>query len=242
LKTFQLWLKKGALCFNLEIPEDLLFKFQAYTDLLLEWNRRHNLTALRTEEEVAVKHFLDSLAGFLTFSPREDDLVLDLGSGAGFPGVPLKLLNPHFPLILLEPRLHAAQFLNELLPLLEIDAEVIRDRAENAGRGELREKCQWVVSRAVARLNQLLELGLPFLRLGGYLIAWKQEEVKEEIEEARFALEELGGKLEKIVPYTLPYWDLTRNLLVVKKVEPTPEKYPRRAGIPAKRPLLSRET
>lgn len=237
MKTALIWLEKGAQNFHLELNSSLLSQFQAYMDLLLEWTRRHNLTSLRTEEEVAIKHFLDSLAGFLVFSPQEKELVLDLGSGAGFPGVPLKLLSPQIQLILLEPRLHAANFLNELLPLIGIEAQVIRERAETAAKKELREKCQWVVSRAVARLNQLLELGLPFLDLGGSLIAWKQEEVEREVREAAFALEVLGGKLERVVPYRLPYWDLERNLIVIKKVKPTPEKYPRRTGIPAKRPL-----
>jgi len=242
LKTALSWLEKGAQGFKLELTPQHLSQFQAYMDLLLEWTRRHNLTSLRTEEEVAIKHFLDSLAGFLVLSPGENELVLDLGSGAGFPGVPLKLLSPKIQLVLLEPRLHASNFLKELLSLLGIEARVIRERAEIAGRKELREKCSWVVSRAVARLNQLLELALPFLSLGGSLVAWKQEEVEKEIEQAAFALEVLGGKLEKILPYRLPYWDLERNLVVIRKVKPTPEKYPRRTGIPAKRPLTSPET
>jgi 16S rRNA (guanine527-N7)-methyltransferase len=241
LKVALSWLKKGAQNFGLKLSDEVLEQFGAYMELLRAWNRRHNLTSLRTEEEIAIKHFLDSLAGFLIFRPEDKDVVLDLGSGAGFPGVPLKLCGGKWSLSLLEPRLHASNFLRELLFSLKLEAQVIRERAETACRGDLREGCNWVVSRAVARLNQLAELGLPLLAPSGCLLAWKQEEVKEEIEEAERALRELGGELEKVFYYRLPYWELSRTLVLVRKVRPTPEKYPRRPGIPAKKPLLSQE-
>lgn len=239
LKISHSWLKKGAFSFGLEISDECLEKFQTYSDLLLEWNRKHNLTGLRTEEEIFVKHFLDSLFGFLGFSPEGADLVLDLGSGAGFPGIPLKIVKPEFSLVLLEPRLHASRFLGEILTRLEVSAKILCQRAETAGRGELRERCHFVVSRAVAPLNQLVELALPLLEPGGRLVSWKGDEINDEMENARYALEELGGEIEKVVPYRLPYWNLNRNLLVVRKIKKTPEKYPRKPGMPAKRPLAS---
>lgn len=238
MKITHSWLKKGTQNFGLHLSDECLNLFQTYSDFLREWNRKHNLTGLRTEEEIFVKHFLDSLFGLLSFFPQKNDLVLDLGSGAGFPGVPLKIVNPEFSLILLEPKLHASRFLEELLLRLGISATIIRERAEIAGRGELREKCQWVLSRAVAPLNQLLELSLPLLEQGGLLVSWKGDEFEQEVRNAGYALGELGGEVEKVVHYSLPYWNLKRCLILVRKVRKTPEKYPRRPGIPAKRPLV----
>lgn len=238
MKISHFWLKKGTLNLGINLSDECLNKFQIFSDFLREWNRKHNLTGLRTEEDIFVKHFLDSLFGFLAFFPKENDLVLDLGSGAGFPGVPLKIVNQGFSLILLEPRLHASRFLEELLPRLKVSANIVRERAEVAGRGELREKFQWVLSRAVAPLNQLVELSLPFLEQGGHLLSWKGDEIEEEISQANYALTELGGEVEKITHYPLPYWNLKRSLILIKKIKKTPEKYPRRPGIPAKRPLV----
>lgn len=231
------WLKEGASAFGLTLKEDHLKKFSIYLELLLSWNRIYNLTAYRTEEEVSVKGFLDSLAGFMLFEPQEGERGLDLGSGPGFPGIPLRLLCDQWDLTLLESRLHAVEFLKELLERLSLSSEVRRERAESAAHKDLREKFDCVFARAVARLNVTLELGLPFLKEGGVLLLWKGGEVEGEVKEAKFALEILGGQLEKIYPYKLPYFEIERNLLLVRKIAPTPPIYPRRPGIPAKRPL-----
>jgi 16S rRNA (guanine527-N7)-methyltransferase len=233
------WLEKGARQFNLELDCALLERFFLYLDFLGERNRLTNLTGLCTPEEVVIKHFLDSLSGRMLFRPQENDSVIDIGPGAGFPSIPLLMVEPRFRLLLLEPRLHPGRFLQELVERLALPAaEVLALRAESAGRTERRGRFQWALARAVAGMNALVELALPLLEEGGALVAWKGDEIVRELEEARFAISELGGTLEQVQKVTLPYWDLDRNLVLVRKIAPTTERYPRRNGVPQRHPLV----
>ncbi len=236
------WLRKGAQQFGLDLEERDIERFHRYWHLLMEWNQRGNLTARGAKEEVMIKHFLDSLSGVLLFQPRAEERVLDLGSGAGFPGLPLKMVMDRWNLTLLESRSYPCLFLEKLVSLLGLkDTIVRRQRAEAWARTEERESYHWVLARAVAPMATLLELALPLLSVGGHLLAWKGGEVAREIEEAGAALEELGGKIVETRSFALPYWSLDRLLILVRKIRSTPEKYPRRAGIPRKRPLRADE-
>jgi 16S rRNA (guanine527-N7)-methyltransferase len=233
------WLERGARQFNLELDCALLERFSLYLDFLGERNRLTNLTGLHTPEEVVIKHFLDSLSGRMLFRPQENDAVIDIGPGAGFPSIPLLMVEPRFRLLLLEPRLHPCRFLQELVERLALPAvEILSLRAENAGRTERRGQFRWALARAVAHMNALVELALPLLAEGGAFLAWKGDEIAQELDEARFAISELGGILEQVQKVTLPYWDLDRNLVLVRKIAPTPERYPRRNGTPQRHPLV----
>lgn len=232
------WLRKGAQQFGLDLKREDLERFHSYWLALIEWNQKGNLTSLRTEEEVVVKHFLDSLSGALLFQPHPGEKVLDLGAGAGFPSLPLKMVMNRWCLTLLESQQYPCLFLEEMAHLFGLKDTVVRkERAEAWARREGRESYSWVLARAVAPMATLLELALPLLLVGGHFLAWKGGEVTAEIEAAGPALEELGGEIVQIQSITLPYWSLDRKLILVRKVESTPEKYPRRAGIPQKRPL-----
>jgi 16S rRNA (guanine527-N7)-methyltransferase len=233
------WLREGAGAFGLELSSGQVRSFLRYRDLLRNANRQTNLTGLVSDEEIVVKHFLDSLSGRLLFRPQTNDDVLDLGPGGGFPSLPLALVDPIFSLLLLEPRQRACDFLAELIVTIGLpQAAVRRDRAEPFGRGSGREIFHWVLARAVAKLNVLLELALPLLQVGGRLLAWKGDQVEEEMEQAAYAMGQLGGEIEAIRQVQLPHWGLERHLLLVRKVAPTAGRYPRRNGLPQKRPLF----
>jgi 16S rRNA (guanine527-N7)-methyltransferase len=191
---------------------------------------------------VQIKHFLDSLSCLLVLAglPREEWRGLDIGAGAGFPGLPLKIARPQMELALLEAKKKRVQFLQHLVGRLELSGiEVVRGRAEELGHKQgHREGYDLVLARAVATLPVLLEYALPLCRTGGMLIAQKGPDIKEELEASHVALGVLGGRLREVRGLELPHSMGQRNLVVVEKVAPTPEKYPRRPGVPAKRPLV----
>ncbi|MCD6520987.1 MAG: 16S rRNA (guanine(527)-N(7))-methyltransferase RsmG [Anaerolineae bacterium] len=231
--------------------------FERYYQELTAWNRRLNLTAITGYEEVQRKHFLDSLSCLLAFPSPEAQVpdtvplqlesralwCLDVGSGAGFPGVPLKIMLPEARMTLVEATGKKVAFLRHLVQVLGLQGvEVLHARVEEVGhQPEHREKYDVVVARAVAHLAVLAEYCLPLLRLGGRMIAPKGEGAAQEVEEAQLAFETLGGALVALKPVRLA--DLgERYLVVVDKVAPTPARYPRRVGIPAKRPLRSRSS
>ncbi|NLJ81089.1 MAG: 16S rRNA (guanine(527)-N(7))-methyltransferase RsmG [Firmicutes bacterium] len=236
---FRKALLDGSAQLGLEIKPLALEKMLRFTNLLLEENKRQNLTGLVQPEEVAVKHFLDSLSCLLL--PWQSELkCLDLGTGAGFPGIPLALARPRWTFLLVDSRAKRLQFLESALKELEIDnVEVLHSRAEDAGRNPAyRGGFDLVVSRAVAHLPVLLELSIPFLKQSGKFLALKARDAGQELKESELALEELGAKLEQTFPFRLPLQMGKRNLLVFVKAAATPEKYPRKAGIPLKRPLI----
>lgn len=211
--------------------------FRLYLKELQEWNRRFNLTAYETAGDIIVYHFLDSLLPLPFFPFREGELI-DIGTGAGFPGIPLKILCPSFSLFLLEASKKRSDFLKHLIKVLGLEGvEVIEGRAEEAGRQrEYRERFGIAVARGVAPLPILLEYALPLLRIGGVLIAYKGRKLGEEIKESEKALSLLGGTLRDIKEDKLPTGE-ERSFAFVYKERETPSRYPRRTGIPSKRPL-----
>jgi len=235
-------LKSAAKKLGLELTPAQLEQFDGYYHELVDWNRRVNLTAITGYEEVRLKHFLDSLTIILAWPPQaaEQDLCLiDVGTGAGLPGIPLKIAFPSIKLALLEATAKKADFLSYIVQKLGLDdVEVVIGRAEEvAHQAQYREKFDLVLSRAVASLPVLVELTLPFCAVGGSFIAQKKGTIDEEIGRAGRAIELLGGSLREVKKVDLPAFPDERYLVIIDKLSPTPEKYPRRTGIPAKRPL-----
>lgn len=258
-------LKKYCEELSIELTDRQLEQFRIYYDLLTEWNEKVNLTAITEFDEVLKKHFLDSLS---LVKGNEINIIhkvcvenqkiklLDIGTGAGFPAVPLKIVYPQTEVVMLDSLNKRINFLNEVIQRLELTGiTAIHGRAEDFAKkrdshgkkaddcyddnGALcgREGFDLVVSRAVANLSTLSEYCLPYVREGGIFVAYKSEELIQELNKAEHAVVILGGKMEKIFDFTLPCTDYHRNLCIIRKVKPTPKKYPRKAGTPAKEPL-----
>lgn len=221
--------------FPVEVPTKA---FDRYADILLDWNERMNLTRITDEVEMMDKHFIDSLTPTLVEAYEGTGKILDLGTGAGFPGMVLAMVSPERDVHLMDSLNKRIIFLDHVVEELGLtNVSTFHGRAEEAGRNKkFREQYGLVVSRAVARLPILTEYCLPFVRLGGHLIAMKGAEGLEEVNEAKRAMEILGGQLEEIRDLTLPGGD-ERHLVVIKKVKGTPSKYPRGGGKPRKDPL-----
>ena len=219
----------------LPCSEEILSRFRAYYDALDEKNKVMNLTAITGEDDSARKHFLDSASPLLLF-PLAGKRVIDVGTGAGFPGLPLKILVPEMQLTLLDSLGKRVTFLAEVCASLGFsDTECVHARAEECG--QRREAYDYALSRAVARLNVLAELCLPYVRVGGAFLALKGPGVTEELQEAGRAISALGGKVEQVFPYTVPGEDLHHNVVVIRKVSATPKQYPRRFDRIKKAPL-----
>lgn len=213
--------------------------FSKYAQLLVEWNQKMNLTAITDDEGIAYKHFVDSLAplsllGADVFSGKR---LIDVGTGAGFPGIPLKIACPELDLVLVDSLKKRVGFLQEVCSQLSLPADVFHLRAEDAGHLEgLRESFDYATARAVAHLRELTEYCLPFVKVGGSFLALKAGEVGQELEESRNAIGMLGGKVEQIISYEIPYTG-KRTLLVIKKISHILPKYPRNPAKIAKTPL-----
>ena len=220
--------------FSYNLSEKQAKNFFEYYNLLVEWNEKFNLTAITDFDEVIVKHFVDSLAGVNLI--KEKAKVLDIGAGAGFPSMPLKIYREDISLTMLDSLNKRITFLNEVISKLKLkNAVAVHSRAEDYAK-ENREKFDCVVARAVARLSTLSEYCLPFVKVGGCFIAYKSFN-EEEIESGKFAIECLGGKLEKIIKYSLGDYGESRCLLVIRKVKSSPQKYPRNKNLPRLKPL-----
>ncbi len=233
-------LRSGARQLGLELNAQQLEQFQTYYEELIAWNQRMNLTTITTYEDVQVKHFLDSLTVALALKPPTppDFPVIDVGTGAGLPGIPLKILWPQIRLVLLEATAKKTVFLHHIITKLGLKGvAVVGGRAEElAHQSQYREQFGLVLSRAVARLATLVELALPFCAIGGHLVAQKQGNIDEEVKEAERAIGLLGGKGGGVAE--IPLAELaTHRLVIIEKIAPTPEKHPRRPGLPARRPL-----
>lgn len=217
--------------------DEQLNKFYNYMNLLLEWNEKINLTAITNPEEIVLKHFIDSLT-INKYIERNKNIV-DVGTGAGFPGIPLKIYRPDVKVTLVDSLNKRIIFLNEVIDNLKLsDIYTVHSRIEDFGKDKkYREKFDYVTARAVANLSVLSEYLIPITKVNGKCICMKGSEIEEEVDNSRNAINILGGKIEKIEKFDLPNTDISRNLVIINKIRNTPNKYPRKAGIPAKEPL-----
>lgn len=217
--------------YKITLTENQYEQFQKYFELLVEWNEKMNLTAITDESGVALKHFADSLSLLNFVDIPQNSSLADVGTGAGFPGVVLKIARPDIKLTLIDSLNKRLVFLNEVCSQLGIDAELIHSRAEDGARDEkLRESFDFAVSRAVARMNVLSEYCLPYVKVGGAFCAMKGAQANEEFKESLNAINTLGGKLENKYFFELPENGGERAIAVVRKVKNTPQKYPRQSG------------
>lgn len=214
-------------------------QFLRYYEMLLDWNEKINLTAITDYDEVFKKHFIDSLSLIKAYDVYTKSNVIDVGTGAGFPGLALKIAYPDLKITLLDSLNKRIHFLNAVIEELHLEGiEAVHGRAEDYAKPDkLREQFDLCVSRAVANLSTLSEYCLPYVKKGGYFISYKSEKITEESKSASHAVSILGGKVREQVEFMLPHSDIYRNLFVIEKVKVTPKKYPRKAGLPAKEPL-----
>lgn len=227
---------------GIQLDDEQMNQFLKYYDLLTEWNRFMNLTAITDYKEVIQKHFVDSLSIIKAIDIKylqKDKYLIDIGTGAGFPGIPIKIVFPKLKITLLDSLNKRIKFLNEVIGGLKLkDIEAIHGRAEDYARQEkYREQYDVCVSRAVANLSTLSEYSLPFVKTGGYFISYKAENIEEEIKNSKNAVTLLGGNIDKIVRFNLPDTDIKRAFIIIRKEKPTSKKYPRKSGIPSKEPL-----
>lgn len=222
---------------NLKLNEKQIRQFYMYMNLLLEWNEKINLTAITQEDEIILKHFVDSLT--IVKYLKEGATVIDVGTGAGFPGIPIKIVREDVNVVLMDSLNKRLKFLDEVIKEVELKKiSTIHSRAEELARSKkYRESFDVATSRAVANLSTLAEYMLPFVNVGGKCICMKGSEVEEELEQAKNAISVLGGKINTINTFNLPKSDMGRNIIVIDKVRKTPEKYPRKPGTPAKEPI-----
>ena len=225
--------------FSIELSEHQLHQFYQYFELLVEWNKVMNLTAITELEDVVTKHFVDSLSLVKAVSDLSDEKILDMGTGAGFPGIPLKIAFPELKITLLDSLNKRINFLNEVIGQLQLgEIQAVHGRAEDYGRDKLyREQYDYCVSRAVTNLSTLSEYCMPYVKIGGAFIPYKSGKIEEELNQAKGAVKLLGGKIEEVVTFVLPKTDVERSFVIVRKTEGTSKKYPRKAGLPSKEPL-----
>ncbi|GFI23360.1 ribosomal RNA small subunit methyltransferase G [Lachnospiraceae bacterium] len=232
-------LKEDVSTFGVAIDEEQLHQFIKFYELLVEWNRFMNLTAITEFDAVCKKHFLDSISLCKAIDCTKKYNVIDIGTGAGFPGIPLKIAFPNLKITLLDSLGKRVKFLNTVITELGLkEIEAIHGRAEDFAKPEqLREKFDLCVSRAVANLSILSEYCLPYVKVDGYFISYKSEKISDEIKMSETAIQILGGVVYDQKEFSLPNSNIYRNLCMIKKISHTPKKYPRKAGIPSKEPL-----
>lgn len=233
------WSEYADSLFGIRLNPRQMEAFDWYAGELQAWNERFNLTSVTDRNQIEIKHFLDSLSCLTAMHPRPGERIVDIGTGAGFPGIPIRIACSRVHLVLVESIGKKAQFVQHVVDQLELtNVVVINSRAEQVGKlPEYRESFDWAVARAVAVLPTLLEYLLPLVKVGGGAIAQKGDTAPAEAQSAADALEVLGGELEEIIPVELPSVTETRHLVVVLKTAATPAQYPRRPGVPGKRPL-----
>lgn len=238
MKFFEL-LNKACANEGLEFDEDKYNKLMQYKDLVIEWNEKINLTAITEEEEFIKKHFIDSIKVFRSSELKDSKKIIDIGTGAGFPGIPIKIINPDIEVVLLDSLNKRVNFLNEVINKLQLKGvTAIHGRAEDFAREKkYREAFDAAVSRAVANMAVLSELCIPYVKLNGHFIALKGPAVDEEIQEGLKAVTTLGGVVEKVIEVEVEDTDLNHNLVIVKKIKETPKIYPRKAGTASKKPI-----
>lgn len=221
------------------LSERQIEQFLKYYEMLVEWNQMINLTAITEYEDVMKKHFVDSVSLIKAYGVSKESTVIDVGTGAGFPGLAIKIAFPKLQVTLLDSLNKRIQFLNAVIEQIGLSGvETVHGRAEDFAKpGKLRETFDLCVSRAVANLSTLSEYCLPFVKVGGQFISYKSEKVTEEAAAAGAAIQLLGGSINRQVEFRLPDSDIYRNLFVIDKVKETPKKFPRKAGLPGKEPL-----
>lgn len=224
---------------SITLSEHQVSQLEHYRQVLDEWNEHYSLTAIHDPEKVRIKHFLDSFTCALVMEKESQARIIDVGTGAGFPGIPLKIILPRTQVTLVDSVQKKVEFCQHLIRELKLEGiEVVRDRAERLGQDQLyRERYDWAVARAVAQLPELAEYLLPLVKRGGAMLAMKGESGPAEAQQALPAFDLLGGDLDRVINLTLPGVAEERFLVVVRKTAPTPKKYPRRVGVPSKRSL-----
>lgn len=230
---------QGCLELGIQLTDTQVNQFETYYELLVEWNKVMNLTGITEYDEVMQKHFVDSLSIVKAADLGQCKKVLDMGTGAGFPGIPIKIVYPHLEVVLLDSLNKRIKFLNEVIGKLGLSGiTAIHGRAEDyAKQKEYREMFDLCVSRAVANLASLSEYCIPYTMLHGNFISYKSGSIEDELQNVKNAVFLLGGKMKDTVKFTLPGSDIERSLVVIEKVKKTPGKYPRKAGLPAKEPI-----
>jgi 16S rRNA (guanine527-N7)-methyltransferase len=230
-------LVEGARKYDVTLDPDKVEAFFRYAGLLKEWNEKINLTAIDGDRDIIIKHFIDSLSIMPFLKPYGS--MIDIGTGAGFPGIPVKIASNNINVFLLDSLEKRINFLNAVIDETGITGiKAVHGRAEDFGKNDAyREKFDMSVARAVANLPVLLEYCLPFVKIGGIFIAMKGSNI-EEIDNSKKALDVLGGEIEKVEQFSLPFDDIKRSIIIIKKLRHTPTKYPRKAGKPSKEPLI----
>lgn len=230
--------KDFCLYFEEEIDDNKIQKFYDYMNLLVEWNKKINLTAITEEKDIILKHFVDSLTVLKYI--KENKSIVDVGTGAGFPGIPLAIMNDSLKITLVDSLNKRINFLNEVCNKINLkNIKAIHARAEEFGQdNNYRESYDIAISRAVANLTVLAEYLLPLVKVGGKIICMKGPDIEEELKQAKSAIDILGGKFERCDNFCLPKSDISRNIIIINKIKETPKKYPRKAGTPAKTPLF----
>lgn len=232
-------LTQGISELKLNLTQSRLEQFLTFYEMLVETNKVMNLTAITDFDEVVVKHFLDSLLIVKEIDMNQVSTMIDVGTGAGFPAIPIKIMFPHIKIVLLDSLQKRLNFLEQVIASLKLtDVKTVHGRAEDIARKkEYREQSDLCVSRAVANLSTLSEYCIPFVKTGGMFVSYKSADSREEISKAVSAVELLGGKLAEQKTVHLPCSDLDRTFVCIKKIRTTPKEYPRRAGTPSKNPL-----
>ena len=234
--TFIEKLKSKFESYNISISDDQASQFEKYYNLLIEWNEKFNLTAITDEDDVIEKHFVDSVLPHTLL--KENSKIIDIGAGAGFPSLPLKILRPDLNFILIDSVNKKVTFINEVISQLSLSGIIaIHTRIEDlAVNPAYRENLDVCISRAVARLNTLVEYSLPFLKIGGEMIAYKSRQIEDEVQEAKKAIKQLGGNIKELTINNLENSD--RNVIVIEKISACPDKFPRPKNLPRTKPIV----
>lgn len=232
-------LRQKAAQMGILLDDSQIARFQKYYEMLIEKNKVMNLTAITEKEEVIDKHFVDSLAFVKTGLETSGRKLLDLGTGAGFPGIPLKIAFPEMEILLLDSLNKRVRFLQEVIERLSLEGiEALHGRAEDfAKQSKYRESFDYVVSRAVANLSVLSEYCIPYVSVGGYFLPYKSGDISQEIKESEKAIKVLGGKMEDVISFQIPGTDIQRTILKIRKKKAAPKRFPRKAGLPSKEPI-----
>jgi 16S rRNA (guanine527-N7)-methyltransferase len=225
---------------GIEAAEEKLEKLIAFMGIMLEWNQNINLTAITEEKEVFIKHFLDSATCLSTGYIKDGMKVIDVGTGAGFPGIPVHILQKGLKTTLLDSLNKRVTYLDEAVKMLGLkDITTVHARAEEAGNNKIHRECYDIVlSRAVASMSVLCEYCMPFIKVGGYFLCQKGPDIGDEMKEAGLAIRTLGGILKEVLEYHLPFSDIKHNIIIIEKITATPTKYPRKPGKPAANPII----